>query len=95
MQPLTPEQNLSIVPPGSWTSGTVADMVSSMPRAIRKVTVNLPAKALDTAMRITGKGLTPTLIEALGELERRSKRSALRGLRGKVRFELDLAESRR
>lgn len=70
-------------------------MVMTMSKAIRKVTVNLPAKALDAAMRVTGKGLTPTLIEALGELERRSKRSALRGLRGKVRFELDLEESRR
>jgi hypothetical protein len=70
-------------------------MVFSMSEAVRKVTVNLPAKALDAAMRVTGKGLTPTLVEALGELERRAKRSALRGLRGKIRFELDLRESRR
>jgi hypothetical protein len=61
----------------------------------RKVTVNLPRKALENATRITGKGVTATLIEGLHELERRARRSALRALRGKVRFELDLEETRR
>ena len=62
---------------------------------LRKVTVNLPAKALENAMRITGKGLTPTLVEGLAELEKRAKRSALRQLRGRVRFELVLEDTRR
>jgi hypothetical protein len=66
-----------------------------MSAPVRKVTVNLPIHALDNAMRITGKGLTPTLIEALEEIDKRSKRSALRALRGQVRFDLDLEESRR
>lgn len=66
-----------------------------MSEPLRKVTVNLPAKTLAAAMKITGKGLTPTLLEALLELERRSKRSALRSLKGKVRFELVLEETRR
>jgi hypothetical protein len=66
-----------------------------MARRLRKVTVNLPAETLETAIRITGKGITPTIIEGLQELERRARRSALRSLRGKVRFELDLAETRR
>jgi hypothetical protein len=59
-----------------------------MADAVRKVTVNLPKKPLAAAMRITGKGLTPTLVEGLLELEKRAKRSALRNLKGKVRFEL-------
>jgi hypothetical protein len=46
-------------------------------------------------MRVTGQGLTPTLLEGLLEIERRAKRSALRKLRGKVRFELSLEETRR
>jgi hypothetical protein len=46
-------------------------------------------------MRITRKGLTPTIIEGLEEIEKRAKRSALRGLKGKVRFELVLDETRR
>jgi hypothetical protein len=66
-----------------------------MARRLRKVTVNLPAETLETAIRITGKGITPTIIEGLQELERRARRSALRSLRGKVRFELDPAETRR
>ena len=66
-----------------------------MGRRLRKVTVNIPAETLETATRITGKGITPTIIEGLQELERRARRSALRSLRGKVRFELDLAETQR
>ena len=66
-----------------------------MARRLRKVTVNIPAETLETATRITGKGITPTIIEGLQELERRERRSALRALRGKVRFELDLAGTRR
>jgi hypothetical protein len=66
-----------------------------MAKRQKKVTVNLPAETLDAAMRITGKGITPTIIEGLEELERRSRRSALRRLRGKVRFDLDLDETRR
>ena len=66
-----------------------------MASKLRKVTVNIPADALDAATRVTGKGITPTIIEGLHELERRAKRSALRALRGKVRFDLDLRETRR
>lgn len=67
----------------------------SMSSAQRKVTVNLPVEALATAMRITGKGLTPTLVEGLLQIERASQRSALQKLRGKVRFDLDLEATRR
>jgi hypothetical protein len=62
---------------------------------LKKVTVNVPARVLENATRITGKGITPTIIEGLRELERRAKRSALRALKGKVHFELDLEETRR
>lgn len=66
-----------------------------MSSSAQKVTVNLPTELLENAKRITGKGLTATLIEALKELEKRERRSALLALRGKVRFELDLEETRR
>jgi hypothetical protein len=62
---------------------------------LRKVTVNVPAETLQNATRITGKGVTATIIEGLEELQRRAKRSALRSLRGKVRLELDLETTRR
>ena len=66
-----------------------------MRERLRKVTVNLPAHTLENATRLTGKGITSTIIEGLNELERKAKRSALRALRGKVRFEIDLEETRR
>lgn len=63
--------------------------------AVKKITANLPAKLLAQAQRVTGKGITETLIAGLEELERGEKRGALRRLRGQVRFELDLEETRR
>lgn len=63
--------------------------------APKKVTVNLPEDLLERAMARTGKGITQTLIEGLAELERRDKRSALRRLRGRVAFDLDLEETRK
>jgi hypothetical protein len=61
----------------------------------RKITVNVPGRVLENAVKVTGKGVTSTVIEGLEELDRRAKRSALRALRGKVRFELDLEDTRR
>jgi hypothetical protein len=66
-----------------------------MTEPAKKITANLPAKLLERAQRTTGKGITETLIAGLEELEKSRQRSALRGLRGKIRFELDLAETRR
>jgi hypothetical protein len=66
-----------------------------MAEPIKKVTVNLPARTLAAATRITGKGITSTIIEGLLELERRATRSALRSLKGKVRFDLNLEATRR
>ncbi len=66
-----------------------------MTAKLRKVTVNLPVDTLHRAVAITGKGITPTILEGLHEIERRAKRSALRRLRGKVRIALDLEATRR
>lgn len=61
----------------------------------QKVTASLPRDLLARAQRTTSKGVTATLVEALEALERESKRSALRKLRGKVRFDLDLGATRK
>lgn len=66
-----------------------------MGEPIRKVTVNLPAKLLERARETTGLGITETIVRGLEELERGQQRSALRRLRGRVRFELDLNETRK
>jgi hypothetical protein len=61
----------------------------------RKVTVNVPEEALERAQRVTGSGITETIIRGLRELERLSQRTALRSLKGKVKFDLDLEKTRR
>jgi hypothetical protein len=66
-----------------------------MREAIRKVTVNLPAKLLERARAGTGLGITETIVKGLEELERGKQRSALRQLRGRIRFELDLVSTRK
>lgn len=63
--------------------------------AARKITVNVPAKLLEEATKLTGKGVTATVIEGLDELRKREMRSALRRLKGKVQIDLDLKETRR
>jgi hypothetical protein len=66
-----------------------------MSEQTRKITVNVPVRVLQNAVRVNGKGVTLTVIEGLEEIDRRAKRTALRALRGKVRFELDLKATRR
>lgn len=62
--------------------------------AAKKITANLPAKLLSNAQKVTGLGITETLIAGLRELERSQKRAALRALRGHVKFDLDLEKTR-
>jgi hypothetical protein len=66
-----------------------------MAEPVKKITANIPAKLLERAQRTTGMGITETLIAGLEELERANKRSALRTLRGRIAFDLDLEETRR
>ena len=61
---------------------------------LRKITVNVPAEMLADAKRITGNGITDTIIDGLRELQRSNKRSALRQLRGTLCLDLDLEETR-
>jgi hypothetical protein len=62
---------------------------------LKKVTINIPEDVLARAREITRRGITETVVEGLLELDRRRKRSALRALRGRVSFELDLQKTRR
>jgi hypothetical protein len=66
-----------------------------MGEPIKKITANVPAKLLKRAQETTGLGITETLIAGLLELERAHKRSALRGLKGRIRIDLDLSDTRR
>jgi hypothetical protein len=61
---------------------------------VKRVTANLPGELLEEAMETTGKGITDTLTEGL-ELVRRTRayRKAI-ALRGALRLEIDLEDSR-
>jgi hypothetical protein len=66
-----------------------------MAEPVKKITANLPAELLERAQQLTGLGITETIVAGLAELERSHERSALRSLRGRVAFELDLEKTRR
>jgi len=59
--------------------------------AIKRVTVNLPRELLGTAQRVSGVGITETIIEGLELLRRRQ---AAKALRGKLVLDIDLGVSR-
>ena len=53
---------------------------------IRKITVNLPASLIDSAMANNNKGLTETIREALELYRRKMLFTKLENLRGKIDF---------
>jgi hypothetical protein len=60
----------------------------------RRVTANLPVALLDRARRITGKGITETLVEGLELVRRSSAAAKARTLRGRLKLDVDLEASR-
>jgi hypothetical protein len=56
---------------------------------VRRVTANLPAALLDDATRITGTGITETLIEGLQMLKRRRAATKAAALRGSIQLDID------
>ena len=59
-----------------------------------KVTVELPADLLEPARRSTGEGITGTIRRGLELVASARAQRELAGLRGKVKFTLDLNASR-
>ncbi len=66
-----------------------------MRETVRKITVNVPEKLLSNALESTGQGITETIIAGLIEIEKRERRQALRHLRGKIAFDLELEKTRK
>lgn len=62
--------------------------------ATRRVTANVPVALLERARRVTGKGITETLVEGLELVRRSSAAARARTLKGKLRLDLDLEASR-
>jgi hypothetical protein len=64
-----------------------------MERAWR-ITANLPEDLLDDAMKVTGKGITDTLVAGLRLVRRTRAYEKAMALRGKIRLDVDLETSR-
>jgi hypothetical protein len=60
----------------------------------RRVTANIPGDLLEDAMEVTGKGITDTLVTGLHLIRRTRAYGKAMALRGKVKLEIDLDESR-
>ena len=60
----------------------------------RRSTVDLPEDLLHDAMKVTGKGITETLVEGLRLIRRRRAYDRAMALRGKIRLRVDLASTR-
>ena len=61
---------------------------------MRKITANLPASLVDSAMEISGTGLTETLREALRDYNHHAASQRMLGMRGKLKFEMHWRELR-
>jgi hypothetical protein len=62
--------------------------------AIKRVTVNLPAKLLSDAEEISGRGITETIVLGLELLARRRAYAKAIALKGKLHLDVDLDVSR-
>jgi hypothetical protein len=60
----------------------------------RRITANLPPDLLADAMAVTGQGITETLVEGLKLVRRTGAFQRAMRLRGKLRLDVDLEESR-
>jgi hypothetical protein len=60
----------------------------------RRVTANLPVDLLEGACRVTGKGITETLVTGLGLVKRTAAAQKAARLRGRLRLQVDVGISR-
>jgi hypothetical protein len=60
----------------------------------RRITANLPGDLLDDAMKVTGKGITDTLVQGLRLVRRARAYDKAKALRGKIHLDVDLETSR-
>lgn len=68
----------------------VYDMVLDMATAAKKITANLPGELLKDAQRVTGLGITETLIAGLQALRRQRAFHEFQEIKGKIHLDIDL-----
>lgn len=62
--------------------------------AVKRVTVNLPAKLLAEAEEVSGRGITDTIVLGLELLARRRAYARAIAMKGKLHLRVDLGTSR-
>ena len=62
--------------------------------AIRRVTANLPARLVDEACQVTGRGITETLVAGLESVRRSAATAKAQALKGRLRLVVDIETSR-
>jgi hypothetical protein len=70
------------------------DMNTRAAPEIRRVTANLPARLVDDACQVTGKGITETLVAGLERVRRSAAAAKARALKGKLSLTIDIETSR-
>jgi hypothetical protein len=60
----------------------------------RRVTANLPRDVLEEACKMTGKGITETLVQGLEMVRRASAAIKASRLKGRLRLDIDIEASR-
>jgi hypothetical protein len=60
----------------------------------RRITANLPADLLESAMRATGRGITETIVEGLTRIRSRRFSERAMALHGKLKLDIDLEKMR-
>lgn len=60
----------------------------------RRVTANLPVELLEGARRVTGQGITETLVRGLELVRRSAAADKAARLKGRLRLDVDLEVSR-
>lgn len=56
---------------------------------IKRITANLPSELLEKAQKITGEGITETLVKGLELVARSEAIEMARKLKGKIKLEMD------
>ncbi len=73
----------------------VKEVMNMAHEQTQKITAHIPVNLLHEAQAATGKGITDTIKIALTQLAHAGAYEALRNMRGKVTFSIDLEDLRK
>lgn len=68
--------------------------MQNIPENTRRITANLPQTLLKEAQKVTGEGITTTLIQGLELIRRRRAYEQAMKLKGKINLSIDIDQLR-